>query len=250
MPLRMIMSKDLAVRIGAVLGSMVDEALIAFTPEGLRIKAVDNAHIAMVELNVDKGAFESFSSDDREIGIDLERYSEFLKIASAGDLVHLSLDEGSGKWVMVIGNVTRSMAPLSTKDWPSVKIPKLALEAKAILNSEELHRIVKATAGTAGGTFHGLGISIDPDFISMDANGDTDSVSMRLAKDLLVSLECQTHVCSKLPLDYIGNIAKAIPNGTLITMRLGDDLPLRLDFPIAEGKGQVSYYLAPLLEED
>ena len=45
----------------------------------------------------------------------------------------------------------------------------------------------------------------------MISEGDTDSVILKLSKDLLVSLECKENVRSLFPLDYFSNMIRAIP---------------------------------------
>ena len=53
-------------------GTLVDEAKIKVTKDGIGLKAVDPAHVAMVELTLGKGAFDDFKGDDAELGVDLE----------------------------------------------------------------------------------------------------------------------------------------------------------------------------------
>jgi proliferating cell nuclear antigen len=51
-------------------------------------------------------------------------------------------------------------------------------------------------------------------------------------------------------MDYFSNMIKAIPSGTNVNINLGNDLPVKLEFDIAAGKGQVKYLLAPRIEND
>jgi proliferating cell nuclear antigen len=84
----------------------------------------------------------------------------------------------------------------------------------------------------------------------MFSEGETDSVSLKLPKDLLVSLECKEKVRSLFPLDYFSNMVKAIPAGTVVTLSIGSDYPVKLEFTMANGKGTVDYLLAPRIESD
>jgi proliferating cell nuclear antigen len=71
-----------------------------------------------------------------------------------------------------------------------------------------------------------------------------------LSKDQLVSLECKESVRSLFPLDYFSNMIRAIPVGTVVTMSVGNDYPVKLEFSIADGRGTVNYLLAPRIESD
>ena len=55
-----------------VISTLIDEVKFTISPEGISLKAVDPAHVAMVEVNLGKAAFESYEADDTEIGIDID----------------------------------------------------------------------------------------------------------------------------------------------------------------------------------
>ena len=54
--------------IGTV-GSLVDEAKLNVSEDGMQIKAVDPSHVAMIEANLIKSAFDSYETDAVEMGI-------------------------------------------------------------------------------------------------------------------------------------------------------------------------------------
>ena len=56
-----------------VVSTLVDEAKFNVNAKGVSLKAVDPAHVAMVDLKIDKSAFEEFAADDTELGIDLDK---------------------------------------------------------------------------------------------------------------------------------------------------------------------------------
>ena len=83
-----------------VVSTLVDEAKFNIDPEGLEIKAVDPAHVAMVDMRVEKTAFEEFSADDMELGIDLDKIKEVLKLSRGGDI--LEIDQNDEKNRLII----------------------------------------------------------------------------------------------------------------------------------------------------
>ena len=47
-----------------VVSTLVDEVKFNVDKDGLRVKAVDPAHVAMVDLQVERGAFEAYRADE------------------------------------------------------------------------------------------------------------------------------------------------------------------------------------------
>ena len=60
--------------IGTV-GSLVDEAKINVSEDGLQVKAVDPSHVAMIEANLMKSAFDSFEVSDIQMGLDIDKFT-------------------------------------------------------------------------------------------------------------------------------------------------------------------------------
>ena len=63
-----------------VISTLVDEAKFNVTKDGVSVKAVDPAHVAMVDLGLERGAFDAFRADDGELGLDMDKVKEVLKL--------------------------------------------------------------------------------------------------------------------------------------------------------------------------
>ena len=68
------------------ISTLVDEARFRLTPQGLSVKAVDPANVAMVSFELSKDAFESFEATEGELGIDLTKLIGVLEMA--GGVAH------------------------------------------------------------------------------------------------------------------------------------------------------------------
>ena len=55
-----------------VTSPLVNEVKFNITSKGISLKAVDPAHVAMVELEIKSTAFDEYKSDDMELGVDYE----------------------------------------------------------------------------------------------------------------------------------------------------------------------------------
>ncbi|HEY7589244.1 MAG TPA: DNA polymerase sliding clamp, partial [Thermoplasmata archaeon] len=63
-------------------------------------------------------------------------------------------------------------------------------------------------------------------------------------------LQAKDAVRSLFPLDYFSNMVKAISSAQTVTLYLGTDYPVKMEFKIAAGKGEVKYLLAPRIESE
>lgn len=229
-----------------VVSTLVDEAKFNIDSKGMTLKAVDPAHVAMIDMKIEKSAFEEFAADETELGIDLDKIKEVLRLSRSGDVISLEQDEEKNRLVINVGNVTRRMNLVDTTGMSDPKVPNLNLPAKVAVASEELQKGIKAAESISD---H-IALTAQPEGFEMVSEGDTDSVSLKLSKDQLVSLECKEGVRSLFPLDYFSNMIRAIPVGTVVTMSVGNDYPVKLEFSIADGRGTVNYLLAPRIESD
>ena len=229
-----------------VLSTLVDETKVNATKEGISVRAVDPAHVAMVDLSLDSAAFESYKSDDQELGLDLDKVKEVLRLAKMGDVIDLRYDEDKNKLVLIVGNITRRMALVDTAGMSDPKVPNLNLPAKLTIRVEELRQGIRASENVSD---H-IALTVSPEGFTMQGEGDTDSVDLKLGKDFLDELDSKEQVRSMFPLDYFANMIKAITSAPSVTMYLGNDYPVKLEFAIGGGKGKVKYLLAPRIESD
>ena len=143
-----------------MISTLIDEVKFTVSPEGLSLKAVDPAHVAMVELMVESGAFESYEADETELGIDLDKVKDVLKLASSGDIISMEQDADHGRLIFKIGNITRRMSLVDTSSMNDVKVPQLKLSSTVKVPVSELQRGIKASESIS-------------DHISLIAEGET-----------------------------------------------------------------------------
>lgn len=229
-----------------VVSTLIDEAKFKIGDNGIQLKAVDPAHVAMIDLTLSKDAFEQYSAAETDLGLDLEKLKEVIRLSKSGDIIEMRQDEERGRLVIMVGNVTRRMNLVSTEGMSDPKVPNLTLPARITVAVDELQRGIKAAESISD---H-VTLNANTEGFEMVSDGDTDSVSLKLPKALLVDLQCSESIRSLFPMDYFSTIIKAIPSGTNVSVNLGNDLPVRLDFDIAGGKGNVRYLLAPRIEND
>jgi proliferating cell nuclear antigen len=92
-------------------------------------------------------------------------------------------------------------------------------------------------------------LGIDEDVFYMEAEGDTDRVRLDMARDSLIDLK-SGEARSLFSLDYLSDIVKPASRSNEVTVELGKDFPVKINFSIANGAGKVGYLLAPRIESD
>lgn len=229
-----------------VTSPLVNEVKFNINSKGIFLRAVDPAHVAMIDLNINNKAFEEYKADDIELGIDMDKLASIMRLSNTGDLVSLNFDEKANRLIVQIGNLVRKMSLIDTAGMPDPKMPNLNLPAKAIIKASEINRGVKASEAVSD---H-LAIKVNKDNFELFAEGDTDTVNLKLPKDLLVELKSDNNYKSLFSIDYFSNMIKPVKGDDNITIYLGNDNPIKLEFDIADKKGHVQYLLAPRIESE
>lgn len=229
-----------------VISTLVDEVKFTVDADGISLKAVDPAHVAMIEVDIGKGAFESYAAEQTEIGVDLDKVKEVLKLAGPGDVISMEQDEDHGRLIFKVGNITRRMNLVDTSSMSDPKVPQLSLQAKISVVISELQKGIKAAETISD---H-IALKADEESFELSSEGDTDAASLKLDKSKLLSIEAKEKVCSLFPLDYFANLVKAVPSDTNLKIELDNDYPVKLIFDLAGGNSTVHYLLAPRIESD
>ena len=229
-----------------VTSPLVNEVKFNISPKGISLRAVDPAHVAMVDLNVGSKAFDNYKATEMELGIDMDKFSSIMRLSSAGDIVSLEYDEDSNRLIVKIGNLVRKIGLIDTAGMPDPKMPNLNLPAKVVLKASELNQGVRASEAVSD---H-LALTVNKDNFELYAEGDTDTVNLKLPKDLLVELTAKGKYKSLFSIDYFSNMIKSVKGEDSITIQLGNDNPAKLEFDIANKNGRVNYLLAPRIESE
>jgi len=229
-----------------VTSPLVNEVKFNINSKGIFLRAVDPAHVAMIDLNINKKAFEEYNADDLELGVDMDKLSSIMRLSTSGDIVSLDYDETANRLIITIGNLVRKMSLIDTAGMPDPKMPNLNLPAKVIIKASEINRGVKASEAVSD---H-LAVIVNKDNFELFAEGDTDTVNLKLPKDLLVELTSDSNYKSLFSIDYFSNMIKPVKGDDNITIHLGNDNPIKLEFDIANNKGHVKYLLAPRIESE
>ena len=228
------------------LRALVDEARIRVTDDGLTVRAVDSANVAMDDLELEVAAFESFEASPGTLVLSLDRLADPVRLASKDDLVQLFLDPGSGKLIVVVDGLRYSMACLDSRTLQAEPtLPEFDLPATVTIDRDALQRGVKAADLVADHVR--LRMEAGADTLIIEAEGDTDAVTLELDGDD-IDILAAGDASTLFSLDYCKKLVRTIPAGTPVTLDLGEDFPLILSYELADGDGTITRMLAPRIE--
>ncbi|HYA10543.1 MAG TPA: DNA polymerase sliding clamp [Thermoplasmata archaeon] len=227
-----------------VVSTLVSEVKLAVSKDGLEAKAVDPSHVAMLVLKLQKAAFEEFTGEPTEIGVDVEKLKEVLRLSKPGDVLELQYD-GKNRLVASVGRVTRQMAVVDPASITDPKVPNVAPPATVVVKTEDMRQGIR---GSESFTDH-VTLTLEPEAFTMHSEGDTDRLDLRIPKETLPRLDVKEAVKSMYPLDFFSAMVKAI-SADEATLHVGNEYPLKIEFTMGMGRGEGRYLLAPRVEED
>lgn len=229
------------------ISNLIDEAGINVDNEGLKLRAMDPAHVALVDFQLSKEAFDNFEvTEPVVLGVDLERLNTILKRAGPGDVISLGLDEDKNMLKIKIKNTsTRTFGlPLIDVSDEELKVPSLDFPS-----SVEVHpNILKEAIKDAEIVSDHVTLKTDENNLYISAKGDLGNVSVKVLKDDAIEFLSSGEVSSMFSLEYLVDMMKASGLADTVKINLGNDIPVRVDFK-AENIN-LAFLLAPRIESE
>jgi proliferating cell nuclear antigen len=236
----------------AQVAHLVDEAKIVASKDGWHVKAVDPAHIAMIDARLTdlidcferrNGVLERIDGEVA-FGVDVEKLLALVKKAKKDETIRLSADlpnpEDKDELTLEIGAMRRTMVAIDTADMSDPKVPVLNLRAKVEIAAETLLEAAKACEDI---TDH-VRLTATREGLNVYGEGDVDTMSMDFRHGDEVQVETGDRYTSLFPLDYLMAFLKVVKDEKLV-VQLDTDYPVRVDW---DGVTKGTYLLAPRIE--
>lgn len=230
------------------ISALVDEAVFNANPDGLRVRAMDPSHVAMVDLEYRKEAFDEYACDKPvSIGINVSDMLKLLRRVGEDEVLNLDLDESAARFSLrFTGKYVRTFST-STLDLTGEEIPslKVTFNAKARLTTRCLAQTVEDAATVSDN----IKFEAAPEKLTMGAQGDlgTFSVDLDKASEALLDLQVKEPSKAAFSLNFLSQIVKAAaPSSETVTVEFSTNIPIKLSFEIPQGR--LEYVIAPYIE--
>ena len=238
--------QELMSKIAEILGLVVEDARFDFAEDGLHIRVVDPSHVAMIKLDVDAAAFDTWEIDDSKIGLDIRKLKETLDLGGANDLIEFSYGEETGVMTINLGNIDRNIRPLDDSIMNPPAVPELEFPCNTVISGAEFSQALRA-ARLVGDL---VNFSLSPDSFTVHVQGSADSVTVVFDKEELHSIECAEPARSQYSLTYLVPMGKIFGAIDEVSLGFGENFPLSMTFSLFDGAVEVQHFLAPRVESD
>ena len=238
--------QDLMSKIIETLGVVVEDARFDFGENGLEIRVVDPSHVAMIQMNIDSAAFDTWELDETKLGLELRKIKELVSLGGPTDMIEMAYGDETGVLTVNLGKIDRNIRPLDNTTMNPPTLPELKLPCKVTISGSDFTQALKA-ARQVGDL---VNFSIDESTFTVHVQGSTDSVTVAFNKDELQHMECEKPARSQYSLTYLVPLSKIFGNLESVNIGFGENYPLSMSFNFHDGAAEVQYFLAPRVEND
>jgi len=228
------------------------EATIELDQEGMRIKSMDPANVAMVDFYIRADTFPEY--DVKEEGekhtFKVETLLAFLKRANAKDIVTLEFDEKMHVKIKSENNKEFGTTLIGIEPDKTPDTVKLDFDFETTMPTEQFNSVCNDIA-TMGDSVVLVG---DKERIVMRAESDkmVDSFGeIKLSADNKVKMKEGVEAAKvKLSSEYINKIVDSIKKITEnVKIQFGNDYPILLTYSMAD-RASISFLVAPRVDNE
>lgn len=235
----------------SAIASLIDEAAFKFTPEGIRMKAMDPSHVALVDFELPSATFVEYNVKQATVlGIDMTEMTKIMARAKAEDEFTMELDEDKNRLGLTFKSASMRRFSLPLIDISEAELPEPKLQFTAV--AEVSAGVIQDGLRDAEIVGDNVRFELTEDGFFMYTESDTGTTELKLRKSDpgLLKLSIKQPAKAMFNIKYLVDMTKAASSTDIITINLGSNLPIQLDFPIAEGKGRLRFLLAPRIEAE
>ena len=239
-----------------------DDAKVYVNEDGLFVRIVDPAHIAVAEVTLSAKAFNTY-----EVGVggpfvmslkDAKAALSFAK--KKGEAVDITvtrcIEDRAGEAVDVtrvalgIGGMTRTMEPYVPKRYPDYKMPNIRKPSSSVIvEADTLKRFIDQARKVCDW----MSFTLTPDGLARATDTSKEgAVVLDVPRGELVSLHCEDGKTyrSMFPIDYMRRIVRGLKSIQHVELKIDTDRPIFMaSLPSDKCFGlSMQYVMAPRVE--
>jgi len=226
----------------------------------ISFQGMDSSHVSLVALSLRSEGFKDYRCDrDITLGINFGSLSKILKCMGNKDSLALRADDDGDTVLFVFespdqGRISNFELKLMDIDTEQLGIPDTEYKCVIKMPSTEFQRICRDLSAIGdtvivSATKEGVKFSVTGDIGSGDMTLKNSTQSVDNDENENVLIELDEPVTQTFALRYLNNFTKASSLSQTVSISLGPDVPLVVEYKI-DDLGYVRYYLAPKIDEN
>ncbi|GAB1597364.1 proliferating cell nuclear antigen-like [Argonauta hians] len=236
---------------------LLSEAPWDCSSTGISLQAMDSSHVSLVSLLLRADGFDTYRCDrNLSMGINLNSMSKILKCACNDDIITVKAEDNADTVTFVFESPNQEKVSdyeikLMDIDSEHLGIPDTEYNCVVKLPSAEFQRICRDLSQIGDSVV----ICCTKEGVKFSASGDLGCGNIKLAQSTnadkeeeSVTIEMNQSVVLTFALRYLNFFTKATPLSTHVTLSMSQDVPLVVEYKIAD-TGYIRYYLAPKIED-
>lgn len=235
-------SRDVLETIVAPVTALDNNQLLRVEPDGIEIHATDKSREAIVEVSASEAAFESYSAESMESGIDFSRVAKFLDIVDDTNLIQIEIDAEQGRVTVTADTLLYTFSLVFPDDVPCA-FGSLDSKQPAAVTIRGHRLDVPIELANMAGSHVRLSVDSNSTTFSGITNGVRDTLCFEFGVAEVNRFKGAA-VGLSVSLDYFKPIQQVVPADTLVRFELGNRECVRLHYPIAGGAGTVTVTFA------
>ncbi|XP_032805831.1 proliferating cell nuclear antigen [Petromyzon marinus] len=253
-----ILQGNILKKVLEALKDLITEACWDISSTGVSLQSMDSSHVSLVQLTMRSDGFDTYRCDrNLAMGINLTSMSKILKCAGNDDMITLRAEDNADILTLVFEaqnheKVSDYEMKLMDLDVEQLGIPEQDYSAVVKMPSGEFSRICRDLSQIGDSVV----ICCTKDGVKFSASGELGTGNIKLSQtsgadkeEEAVTIEMSEAVQLTFALRYLNFFTKATPLSPTVTLRMSADVPLVVEYGIAD-MGHIKYYLAPKIEDE
>ncbi|GHP04646.1 hypothetical protein PPROV_000340000 [Pycnococcus provasolii] len=237
---------------------LITEANFDCSGAGFGLQAMDSSHVSLVALMLRSDGFEHYRCDrNLSLGMNLSALSKMLKCAGNDDIITIKSDDTPDAATFMFESPNQEKISdfelkLMDIDSEHLGIPDTEYSAVVKMPSAEFQRICRDLS-SIGDT---VVVSVTKDGVKFSTAGDIGQANITVRQNAAVDkeeestvIDLQEPVTLTFALRYLNSFTKATPLASTVTLSMSKELPIVVEYKIAD-MGHVRYYLAPKIDSE
>jgi len=279
-------SGELFKKIVSALSDLVEQGNFQVDSNMISFQGMDSSHVSLVSMQLTEGGFENYRCDSNQVlGIQFAALNKILKCMTSKDSLSIQAQDDGDLINFIFESADQKRysnfeLKLNDIDAEQLGIPDTDYGTTVKMPAAEFQRICRDLAAigdtvTISATKQGVQFAVDGDIGagSMTIKGmvdgavkdetgtmdDDEDMAMQVPahnvdddgerEDNGVRIQLEESVQQTFSLRYLNNFTKATGLSKEVVLRMGADVPLEVEYRIADF-GSLRYYLAPKIDDD